>query len=79
MVLFSTSRYDDPHGLARAGLAELAASPGEIAERVRAAAALPAQELERRRETVWGARPGDAGEVAVREMERLRASGSPVG
>src|SRR5690606_17667487 len=49
VVLFATSRYRDPHGLAAAGAAGLAASPAEIVERVVAAAALPAQELERRR------------------------------
>jgi len=73
VVLFATSRYRDPHGLAAAGAAGLAASPAEIVERVVAAAALPAQELERRRGLVWGGAAGDGAATAVREMERLSA------
>jgi hypothetical protein len=74
VVLFATSLFADPHGLADAGLADLALRPDELVDRVRSAATLSPHELARRRERVWGgARDGDGGEVAVREMEGLRA------
>lgn len=74
VVLFSTSRYRDPHGLAEAGLASHATSAEEITELVWAATRLPQSELMRRRERVWGpvARSNDAGETAVIEMNMLR-------
>jgi hypothetical protein len=71
VVLFKSSLWNDPHGLAASGIATLAASACEIADAVRHARAPSASELTARRQTVWGDVMQDAGEIALREMDGL--------
>lgn len=72
VILFSTARYDDPHGLAKSGLAMKIPSPADIAEAVVRAAGTRADELARRKQRVWGNGAHDGGKLAILEMQKLR-------
>lgn len=74
VILFSTARHDDPHGLAKSGLATKVASPALIEEAVLYAARTGSAELARRKQLVWGNDVRNGGGVALAEMQKLLGS-----
>ncbi|HEY3519480.1 MAG TPA: hypothetical protein VGK80_00375, partial [Rhodanobacteraceae bacterium] len=79
VILFSTMRHDDPHGLANSGLAMKVSSPALIAEAVMCAARIDPGELARRKKRAWGDDIRDGGKKAILEMQRLqRAAGQSI-
>ncbi|HJU08123.1 MAG TPA: hypothetical protein VJ727_06535, partial [Rhodanobacteraceae bacterium] len=77
VILFSTTSRDDPHGLAKSGLATKVRSPASVEGAVLCAARTDSDELARRKNRVWGNDVRDGGEVAVLEMQKLMRSPLP--
>jgi hypothetical protein len=74
LILFSTARHDDPHGLAKSGLATKVTSPAFVEKAVLCAARIDSAELAKRKHRVWGNDVRDGGDVAILEMQKLLRS-----